>query len=225
MKKNVTMRTAAILLVLVLMSSCFVGATFAKYTTSASGTDNARVAYWGFGQTELTLDLFDTNYTDVVSVNNDNVIAPGTGMTATFGFAYTSNAAEGAEAPEVDYTFTMTATGTCAEDIKKNESIQWYVDGKLAPATANAAEGSWDAMLAALTVSEEVKAGNLPTAFSTKDTTHTVSWVWAFESAEADKTEQDKFDTAMGNKQELDKVELTISINATQSNGTAVTAP
>lgn len=45
MRKNKAMRTAALLLVLVLMTSCFVGGTFAKYTTTASGSESARVAY------------------------------------------------------------------------------------------------------------------------------------------------------------------------------------
>lgn len=227
MRKNKAMRTAALLLVLVLMTSCFVGGTFAKYTTTASGSESARVAYWGFGQTSLTLDLFSTDYTDVVSINDDNVIAPGTGMTATFGFEYTPNTAEGAEAPEVDYTFTVDATGECSDDIQNNPNIKWYVDGVLAvdPATTNpAAEGSWNAMLAQLDgMSEDVLAGNLPTSFSAKDTTHTVSWVWDFETVEngAVDADQDAMDTAMGNKGELDTVLLTITITATQADNTA----
>lgn len=47
MKKNSTMRVAALLLALTLMTSCFVGGTFAKYTTAETGTDSARVAKWG----------------------------------------------------------------------------------------------------------------------------------------------------------------------------------
>mgnify|MGYP002508629535 CR=1 FL=1 len=40
-------RFVAMLLVLVLMTSCFVGGTFAKYTTADSASDTARVAKWG----------------------------------------------------------------------------------------------------------------------------------------------------------------------------------
>ena len=43
-KKNWTLRAAVLMLALVLITSCFVGGTFAKYVTSGSGTDSARVA-------------------------------------------------------------------------------------------------------------------------------------------------------------------------------------
>ena len=60
MKKTKFMRAALLLLVLTLITSCFVGGTFAKYTTSANGSDSARVAKWGFNDsTSVSLtDLF-----------------------------------------------------------------------------------------------------------------------------------------------------------------------
>ena len=42
MKKNSTMRIAAVLMVLTLMTSCFVGGTFAKYTTADDASDNTK---------------------------------------------------------------------------------------------------------------------------------------------------------------------------------------
>ena len=48
MKKNRAMRLAALLLVAVLMSTCGISGTFAKYVTEVSSEDSARVAYWGF---------------------------------------------------------------------------------------------------------------------------------------------------------------------------------
>ncbi|MBR4635948.1 MAG: hypothetical protein IKO51_06235 [Clostridia bacterium] len=47
MKKNWTTRVAVALLALTMITSCFVGSTFAKYVTRAEGEDNARVAKWG----------------------------------------------------------------------------------------------------------------------------------------------------------------------------------
>lgn len=47
MKKNAMMRVASIMLVLVLMTSSVISGTFAKYVTSGTGTDSARVAKWG----------------------------------------------------------------------------------------------------------------------------------------------------------------------------------
>ena len=46
-KKNWTLRAAVLMLALVLITSCFVGGTFAKYVTGGSGTDSARVAKFG----------------------------------------------------------------------------------------------------------------------------------------------------------------------------------
>ena len=43
-KKNRTLRAAVLMLALVLITSCFVGGTFAKYVTSGDAGDNARVA-------------------------------------------------------------------------------------------------------------------------------------------------------------------------------------
>ena len=47
MKKNWTMKVAALMLALTMITACFVGSTFAKYVTRAQGEDNARVAKWG----------------------------------------------------------------------------------------------------------------------------------------------------------------------------------
>ena len=49
MKKNVMMRVASALLVAVLMTTCAISGTFAKYTSSKTDSDSARVAVWGLG--------------------------------------------------------------------------------------------------------------------------------------------------------------------------------
>jgi len=87
MKKNSTMRIAVVLMVLTLMTSCFVGGTFAKYTTGDEALDEARVAKWGVTVT-ATGSLFGKDYeakpSDVPgSVNltvqgSEKVVAPGT---------------------------------------------------------------------------------------------------------------------------------------------------
>ena len=89
MKKSKTMRAASFLLVLTLMTSCFVGSTFAKYTSTASGTATATVAKWSIkvGDTDIvatdtvTFDLFATvNDTDGSDEGDvlDGKVAPGT---------------------------------------------------------------------------------------------------------------------------------------------------
>ncbi len=85
MKKNKMMRIASILLVAVLISTCAIAGTYAKYVTKGEGTDTARVAKWGVTVT-ATGEAFakeyktdDTAFTETNSViSTDKVIAPGT---------------------------------------------------------------------------------------------------------------------------------------------------
>lgn len=88
-KKNVTLRAAAVLFALALITSCFVGGTFAKYVTNGNGSGSARVAKFGV-TVEAKGTLFAKEYkTDdqnavatishsVMSLNDQNVVAPGT---------------------------------------------------------------------------------------------------------------------------------------------------
>lgn len=93
MKANRLMKVGGLLLVLTLITSCFVGGTFAKYVSQGQGADNARVAKWGV-VVEITGDGFKTEYgkddttagitgNTVISSDGDKVVAPGT--KGTFG--------------------------------------------------------------------------------------------------------------------------------------------
>ena len=92
MKKNKTMRLAAILLVCVLLTTSVISGTFAKYTSEATGSDSARVAKWAFEVNDAAItatnsfkfDLFNTVYEvgttadDVDVKDTETIIAPGT---------------------------------------------------------------------------------------------------------------------------------------------------
>lgn len=86
MKKNKMMRLASGLLVAVLLTTCAISGTFAKYTTSGSATDSARVAKFGVTVT-ATGDMFkkeyakdDTSFTlaETTVISTEKVVAPGT---------------------------------------------------------------------------------------------------------------------------------------------------
>lgn len=219
MKKNKIMRLASALLVLTLMTTCAISSTFAKYTTSTTGNDSARVAKWGFTDTtsQIQLDnLFNKVYDTTVKAATD-VIAPGTTGSATFGFTYGGDGT--ANAPEVAYTFKVDTTDSkCDPTIQNNTNIKWSLDGTLAPAVEgqNAAEGSWNALLAAIEKldgdKEQYAPGQLPDGFTTGNNTHTVSWQWVFNTSDT----ADKNDTTMGNATALANVELHIAVTATQ---------
>ena len=93
MKKNKMMRIASVLLVAVILTTCAISGTFAKYVTSGSGSDTARVAKFGvtvsgtaetFAKTYVAHDGSFTVATNTV-VSTENVVAPGTsGSMAVF---------------------------------------------------------------------------------------------------------------------------------------------
>jgi len=230
MKKNKMMRLASALLVLVLLTTCAISGTFAKYTSSAAGEDIARVAYWGWGDNDFQIDnLFATAYIEeevnsagAMDTTVTDIIAPGTTNSATFAFAYTNYQNDKITAPEVAYTFDISTAGsTCADDIQSNTNIQWKLD--------SGEWGTWAELMTAIELLDGAGdgattygPGALPAAFA-PDTEHTISWQWIFETPDDAGTDgvnemdvQDGIDTAMGNKQLLDQVKIVINITATQ---------
>ena len=125
MKKNKMMRIASVLLVAVLLSTCAISGTFAKYVTTDSGSDTARVAKWG-----VTVvaggNLFGKNYeaktneggnqisasvaNSADTSESDKIVAPGTksdkGMTISV-----------KGTPEVKNAITVTTTSNYNKDI------------------------------------------------------------------------------------------------------------
>ncbi len=101
MKKNIMMRIASILLVAVIVTSCAVSGTFAKYVSTASGSDTATVAKWDIkvegtqiavagDPATVAFNLFDSlkeaNVTDAeenITKTDGSLIAPGTGGSFT----------------------------------------------------------------------------------------------------------------------------------------------
>lgn len=225
MKKNKIMRLASALLVLTLMTTCAISSTFAKYTTSTTGGDEARVAYWGFDQNaSTTIDLFNPTYTNVKSENNENVIAPGTEKTSTFAFGYTNNTGKNIKAPEVAYTLKVDAdvTGTTTA-LDANPSFNWTLKKGDEDATTYKTVAELTAAIKELsgdsTGTKRYEAGTLPAAFTSADEIYTIGWEWKFEdpsTTPAAVTQQDVTDTAMGNATTLDNVNLKITVTATQ---------
>lgn len=100
MKKNKMMRIASVLLVAVLLSTCAISGTFAKFVSSQEATDKAKVATWDIdfagndtSSKDFVFDLFNTindvstgdkgaltNDDDVKDATSgeDPIIAPGT---------------------------------------------------------------------------------------------------------------------------------------------------
>lgn len=224
MKKNKFMKLASGLLVLCLMTTCVIGATLAKYTTSNSSSDTAHVAKWGVSITAAADPTFKTEYAadtttytagaTVKSNSSEAVVAPGTtGTAAQFAITGTPEVA-------VKLTFAMT-------DIK---------DVFLASGNADLGEDYYPIEFKLTHNSTELKTGKLSEIatflstytvefeagkdLSTEVGTYTLSWTWAFENS------KDKADTLLGDlmagtktldsDQYSTKVSYTLTITATQ---------
>ena len=212
-------------LALTLALACVAGGVLAKYVTSSTGGDSARVAYWGFDQSAtIDIQMFDGTYDNVASSNEDNVIAPGTSKTTTFAFGYTPKAdtanaltAGAIAAPEVAYTFAVDVDITGDYDaLDANENFYWTLQDGEEEAVEYHTVAELLAALKALSGdasgSKVYQPGELPEAFTAADEVYTIGWAWDF-SADAD---GDAADTLMGNAQDLDDVTFSITVSATQ---------
>ena len=180
MKKNKMMRIASVLLVAVLLSTCAISGTFAKYTTTITANDTAKVASFNvtaFGvdttstNATATVDIFTTvydtegisgdDYTGVTGVNDDNVddgatpiIAPGTWGKFTFDLTNTSEV-------KVNYSITYNVN-------EAGVPLKWSIDGK-----------TWTDDLENVTATE----------IGDETLNFVIYWRWAFEGNDAGDTE------------------------------------
>ena len=189
MKKNVMMRIASLLLIAVLITTCGISGTYAKYTTKYTAEDTARVALFkvnAFGTyadaiTEtVTVDIFDqskiydTKEADYAAGVEDEDIKNGTDGTAiiapgswgTFSFVVKNES-------EVDVTYTVDYTVD-----EKSVPLEWSTDGS-----------TWNESLSDVTATE--------LAMGTGTATVTIYWRWAI-TDDADEATRDAADTALG---------------------------
>ena len=164
-KRSIMIRVMAVLSVVMMFTICFVGGTFAKYTSSGSGSDTATVAKWDIkvGGTNITtndtftFDLFKTitdsdlnsSETDMNPVDG-SIIAPGT--SGKFDIEIKNDSQVNAKY-SIDYTVTNNG----------NIPVQFSTDG-----------ATWKTDINELDVSDvAIDIG--------AEKTVTVRWKWAFD--------------------------------------------
>ena len=187
MKKNKMMRIASVLLVAVLLSTCAISGTYAKYISSAVGSDKATVAKWDvkIGDTPIsntfTFGLFDT-INDTLDSNDEKDVADGKIAPGTEGeFKIKLNtASEVTSTYKIDYNVT-----------KNGIPVKFSVDGGT----------TWTDDLA------DVPKTTL--AMGAQQVEITVMWQWVFE-AEAPNTNE--ADTALGTNPQDIIVEAIITV-------------
>ena len=227
MKKNTFMRLAAVLLVLTLLSTSVIGGTFAKYTTTVSSSDSARVAKWGFNTASIDFEnLFAASYDNVKDGSDElAIIAPGTKGSASFKF---ENSLENVN-PEVAYTFTVsTADSSCAEYIQNNANIQWALfEGSQAQAEAatNVSYGNWNQLISAIENlagdghtkgAKQYDVGEIPDMI---DQDYPILWQWTFDNSD-DANAAATNDSFLGNQAVASDLVATlkVTISAVQVN-------
>ena len=203
MKNTKALKALLVLALIAVVAIIALSSTYARYTTTSTGTDKARVAHWKVNATNEVANLFADSYTHVVEKDADgtSVIAPGTSGTYTFSIT---------GSVETDYKLTINATGT--DDI--NGAITGYNPIKYTFQKNNETAKSvatFDALLAEINKIDDGTtthtAGSLPTD------TYTIGWSWAVDG-------DDTNDTKLGNLvSTTDKtVSLSVEISATQVN-------
>ncbi len=233
-KKNWTLRAAVLMLALVLITSCFVGGTFAKYVTSKSGTDSARVAKFGVTVTangDVFAKEYDTNDQAVVGtiaksvISTDKVVAPGTTSNGDFVAATITGTPEVA----VRVSYKLDATTLQLENWKDGDG-QFYCPlvFKVKTPDGNTVISGMEfqtaeAMKAALvnTVAAYTKDYAPGTDLSGKAAdTLAISWEWPFETGtDADKPANNVKDTFLGDEAAAGRaatVSLTLATTVTQ---------
>lgn len=229
LKKNWIMKIAALMFTLVLVTSCLVGGTFAKYVRSANGSDTARVAKFGVNIVAVG-DIFSKTYAKddnsftlatntVVSSNNDKLVAPGTKKDIV-GFALT-----GTPEVAVRVSFTVDKFELSNWEIPKDRETEEYcplifkaggqeykIDGKDITSVEDLEEAVKDAI-------EEVTFDYPANTDLSKSTASnlTVSWEWPFHTSDAN----DVKDTALGdiaaeNAANAGKVDVEVTMSVTQ---------
>lgn len=181
MEKNKTMKMILITLLIAMIALVLVLGTYAKYTSSASGSDTARVAKWSFivggndivAENTFTFDLFKTikdtdgkDETDVISANADRVIAPGT--SGSFDLVLENKSETSAK-----YSVTYTVTNT------ESIPVQFSVNGT-----------DWKDNIEDLNISTNDTDTKLDANNGTK--TITIQWRWAYENTKENATTEEK---------------------------------
>ena len=204
MKKNKMLRMASSLLVLAMITTCVISGTFAKYTSTASGSDEATVAKWSIevNDTEIAVTgdaktvsfgLFDTIKDTDNTAEEDDVkkalIAPGTSGSFKLNLENLS---------EVDAKYTITLSETNGSDIP----LQYSLGG-----------GNWADSIDALNSSLEEK----DIAMGTGTAEHIVYWRWVYEgtTSGAHESQTDSTDTALGVTARTNAGTVTISASIT----------
>lgn len=215
MKKNRMMRLASVLLICVLLTTSVISGTFAKYTSTATAADTARVAKWEINYSDkvnntakvnivgnnntISFDLFNTVTDDgeVTGGTDDENVANGTGtmiIAPGTGGKFLMNI-ENASEVTAEYTIALSQTQSNLVEDSKPIPIEYSLDGT-----------EWKTSIADLNPSAVLAMGASAEV--------TVYWRWAF--IDGTVASRDADDTALGTATDAPSVTVTATITVTQ---------
>ena len=189
-----------LLIILIAIAVVLVSGTYAKYATTAKGTDKARVAHWKINTTNNISDLFAASYPNVKAGTTDlGIIAPGT--SGNFEFSLDGSV-------ETAYKLKIDATGTDEVNGAINEynPITYSFKKNSEEATTNL---TFAELLEKINNIDDGNQTHEPGDIS-KDI-YTIGWEWSF-------TGDDIKDTELGNlvATEDKTVSLSVTLTAVQ---------
>ena len=233
MKKNKMMRAASILMVATLLTTSVISGTFAKYVTSESSNDTARVAKFGV---EITANgtMFAKEYAkdnqnvlatvtnSVISSDSDKVLAPGT----SGDLAKSTITGTPEVAVDVKREATLTLTGWMSKQSDVDTVESYYCPIKITVGNTLYYGLDYDnandfiaAVVGAINADSHDYAPKTNLSDISNDTL-SVTWEWAFEGLDGTKVNRtDYADTYLGNKAaegNAPKIELTVTTTVTQ---------
>lgn len=207
MKKNIMLRLSAVLLVAVLLTTCVISGTWAKYTSTGTATDSARVAKWGV---EISAKAPDAKVNelgggDELEVATDTgvlVLAPGTETTE---LADITISGDPEVAIQVIYEATLTLTNWKVDVTDDSTDNPVYYCPLVITVNGQEFDGTDYADAAAFKSAVEGKINGLGNQYSASANLSsivapTVTVKWAFETgADADEKAANNIkDTALG---------------------------
>lgn len=202
-KNNKTLRVAAVLAVGALLSTCLVSGTFAKYTTSGSSSDSARVAKWGVVVDGKDASGFKETYNGGSVKATAKVVAPGTTDKLT--------AAKVTGNPEVKVQVKNTAevkleNWTVGEQDTFYCPLTFQVAGKDVTISADATK---EQIIQAVQTAVSNTSKTYEVGESIEDAAPSVTWSWAFDG-------NDTNDTLLGNKDTAPTISIKVTTQIDQ---------
>ncbi len=201
-RENKTVKFAIIVLALTMIALILVAGTYAKYTSTGSGTDSVSVAKWSFtvGDKDITtatesftFNLFQTikdtgGTADETDVKSGKLIAPGTA--GEFSFDITNGS-------EVNAKYDLAYTVTNSSNIP----VEFSIDGGT----------TWVSSLSSKNVTEKAIAMGATDSIAVK-------WRWAYEGSSSTNftsSQKDSTDTDLGVAAQTTPGTLTVKVDVT----------